>query len=200
MALKKMTVLRHGIAVPTWTGMTYEQDIGRMLSSEGHEGIVRRRTTLGVTHYGVVLVSPTCRTEMTAIALMGQTDLDAMRHIKELCYDNLDTPRGKWLAAQYQELGFKPYRVYYQRDTENHLGKQGSAALRQCLQAAEDASAEHALVVTHMPILPCLGLSATAGVSRKWDKTFLDYAFKEGEGFTLTMEGRMASDVEFHIN
>ena len=199
MALEKITCLRHGVAMPTWAGITHEQDKRRILSPEGLDGVLSRRKKLGVKRYGIVCVSPASRTGMTALALMGDTDIELLRQIKELYFDDVDTPRGKWIAEQYAKLGFKPYSAYHERDTESHLGKQASAALRQCLQAAEDLNASNALVVTHMPLLPCLGLAATAGVSRKWDDTFADYAFKECEGFTLTMEGKVASDVEFHI-
>lgn len=200
MALISMSCFRHSVAMPIWTTMSHEEDLVRPLTRESIDVAARRREALGVARYDVVCTSRALRATMTAQALMGTIDPSVMRDIPELCYDGPDTPRGKWLAEQYKELGFKPYRAYYKRDTESYLAKQAGAALRQCRQAAEDANARHALVVTHMPILPCLGLSTTVGVSRQWDSTFVDYAFKEGEGFTLTMDGPVASNVEFHIN
>ena len=200
MAYTLMTCMRDSIAVPTWNGMTHEEDLGRELSPQGIDAATLRRAALGTTRYDVVCTSPARRAQVTASALMGLTDQSAVRLVEELCYDGPDTPRGKWLAEQYEELGFRPYRAYYKRDTESHLAMQGGKALRQCIEAAESANAKNVLVVTHMPILPCLGMTATAGVNRKWDSMFADHAFKESEGFTLTLDGGSPVDVKFHTN
>jgi len=199
MALRDISVIRHGKATPLKKGMAHAEDLGRLLTQEGMKGVAERCLKLGNPNYDLVLYSPTARTAMTALLLSKPSTFERFIALDELCYKGPEDPIGKKMWDTFWKLGTVSLGAYCTAAGSEIFEEHGRKAWQAVQEQVEHHNARSTLVVGHHPFINALGYAAVE-YSDEWKEIFKTTSFEEAQGFTFALRDKDILDAVLRVD